>query len=539
MKNIFNSPALYRKYILESNNLIHYNITPYSGKSFICLFLTRFCGVGCPFCFFKSPPNQGSSDIQDSFTDEGVNKFIKFANEANVGYLQISGGGESFLKKKALLRCISEVNADRIILVTSGVWAVNEDVGAAYVRAIASAIEKREKPTRVSIRLSISEGHSIKLNTKPLINLLKIFEEHYRFHPYLTLQLKTFEKDETLWTFLKSLSDYKLEDIGVNVSDDTQVKKVIPWKKRLTFPSGYSVILGISRVFNPGLRPNLNSPHSIEDTINVYDQDLEQSEDDFPAVIFNSDGSRGLDWLVEYNGNVCTWQNRVQDNPLNVYEDDFKTTAHQTFHDPLTLSYIEKGSKYREKIISEVSQKAVTLMKAVSVRDYAGNCLFEDEKVRLYYTIRTLQDYIKDERINQEELEKLPKPLINVLYSKKEDIIKLFKEAQYSIVDQEIKKDPSLIQFRDFLELLKLGHFDISQQQVDKAIAYYNDRAEIDGKISNLNEIAPAFGLEIEKRLTDRVIQIKPMKRLNQPLHPQNSPKFHHKKENQMYASLR
>lgn len=89
------------------------------------------------------------------------------------------------------------------------------------------------------------------------------------------------------------------------------------------------------------------------------------------------------------------------------------------------------------------------------------------------------------------------------------------------------------------MELLKLGHFDISQQQVDKAIAYYNDRAEIDGKISNLNEIAPAFGLEIEKRLTDRVIQIKPMKRLNQPLHPQNSPKFHHKKENQMYASLR
>jgi len=538
MTNVFNTPALYRKQILNLNNLITYDTTPYLGKSFICLFLTRFCGVGCPFCFFKSPPNRGPADIRDSFTDEGVDKFIKFANEANVGYLQISGGGESFLKKKSLLRCVSEVNADRIMLVTSGVWAANEDVGAAYVREIASAIEKRKKPARVSIRLSVSEGHSIKLETKPLVNLLKIFEEHYRSHPHLTLQLKTFENDQTLWTFLKSLGSYKLEDIGVNASDDNLVKKVIPWKKRLIFSSGYSVILGISRVFNPGLRPNLNDPHSIQNTINVYNQDLDQSENDFPSVVFNSDGSKGLDWIVEYNGNVCTWQNRVQDNLLNVYEDDFKTTVHQTFHDPLTISYIEKGSKYRDEIISEVSLKAVTLMKAVSVRDYAGNCLFEDEKVRLYYTIRTLQDYIKGGRVNQKELRKLPIELFNAICSMKEDLIKLFKEATYSIVDQEIKNSSTNpIIFRDFLELLKLGHFNVTEEQITKAIAYYNRIVENHERISDLNQIAPEFGLDVERRLTDRVIQIKPMKRLTETLDAPQLAKARNYKEAQVYAS--
>lgn len=100
MKNVFNSPAVYRRVILEAPNLVRYDTKCYQGKSFICLFLTRFCGVGCPFCFFKSPPNKGISDIRDSFTEEGVDKFIQFANEANVGYLQISGGGESFLKEK-------------------------------------------------------------------------------------------------------------------------------------------------------------------------------------------------------------------------------------------------------------------------------------------------------------------------------------------------------------------------------------------------------------------------------------------------------
>src|SRR3990167_1578605 len=121
MKNIFQTPNKYRKFILDSKNLVSSNGEAYSGKSFICLFLTRFCGVGCPFCFFKSPPNKGTPDIRDSFTEEGVDHFIQFANDANVGYLQISGGGEPFLKKRALLKCISEVNADRIMLVTSGI----------------------------------------------------------------------------------------------------------------------------------------------------------------------------------------------------------------------------------------------------------------------------------------------------------------------------------------------------------------------------------------------------------------------------------
>ncbi|MBA3814336.1 MAG: radical SAM protein [Alphaproteobacteria bacterium] len=485
MKNVFDSPTIYSKTIVETNNLVRYDTNTYRGKSFLCLFLTRFCGVGCPFCFFKSPPNQGASDIRDSFTQEGVDKFIKFANEANVGYLQISGGGESFLKRKALLRCITEVNADRIMLVTSGVWASSEDVGEAYVRDIASALEKREKPARVSIRLSISEGHSIKLANKPLVNLLKIFEENYRSHPYLTLQLKTFEGDKTLWKFLESLDSHKLESIGDNASDDPFVTKVIPWKKKLIFPSGYSVILGISRVFDPGLRPNLNNPQSISNTISVYNQDIDQSENDFPALVLNPDGTKGLDWLVEYNGNVCTWQNRVQDNLLNVYEDDFNTVLQKTFSDPLTLSYIEKGSKRRDEIISEVSPRAVTLMKAVSVRDYAGNCLFEDEKVRLYYTIRTLQDYIEAGRVNLLELNKLPKDLLDVIRSTKEDIITLFKEAHHSIVDQEIKRGPTLIEFRDFLELLKLGHFDVSEAQIARAITYYNERMETDKKISD------------------------------------------------------
>ena len=66
---------------------------------------------------------------------------------------------------------------------------------------------------------------------------------------------------------------------------------------------------------------------------------------------------------MEYNGNVCTWQNRIQDNLLNIYEDSYSDIYNATMTDLLTYSYIDKGSKYREQIINEISSKTTSLMK--------------------------------------------------------------------------------------------------------------------------------------------------------------------------------
>lgn len=97
--NIFENPEYYRKKILKQKNLVKYDISKYNGKSLICVFFTSYCGVGCPFCFFKSPSPNGKENIKAKFNKEGLEKFIEFANNANLGYLQISGGGEPFLEK--------------------------------------------------------------------------------------------------------------------------------------------------------------------------------------------------------------------------------------------------------------------------------------------------------------------------------------------------------------------------------------------------------------------------------------------------------
>ncbi|OGZ82524.1 MAG: hypothetical protein A2312_02785, partial [Candidatus Staskawiczbacteria bacterium RIFOXYB2_FULL_32_9] len=513
IENVFEKPAYFREAILNQKNLIQNNKSDYLGKSMICVFFTSYCGVGCPFCFFKSPYPTKDSDIKNKFNGEGLEKFINFANKANLGYLQISGGGEPFLEKEAILRCVEEVNTERIILVTSGMWAYDKSKAEEYLSEIEESIKKRKTKTRVSIRVSISSSHSIKLKHHPLVNLLQIFEDKYKDNKDFTLQLKIFNGDNTLEDYLKQFfKNYRLEKFGKNKSDDNFMIKVMPWRLKLTLESGYSVIIGCSRVFDPSLRPDLLDRKSIKKTIDVYNKDLKQSQNYNPSIIYNSKGGHGLDWIVEYNGNVCTWQNRVQDNLLNIYEDDYDKVFDETISDLMTLSLIEKGSKYREKIISEVSPKTVTLMKAVSIRDYAGTLLFEDEKIRLYYNLRVLQDYVNENRINKSVLSKLPIAIQDALKLDIKNLKKLYKKSSYSILDQELKKMQDISKFRDFLELVKLGHYEISKINVKKAIDHYNKINHIN-KINNFDDIECEQGQNAEKRFTERFMFIKDFKK--------------------------
>lgn len=104
MKNIFNNPKLYINQINDNIKNLK-KINNINGKSFICVFFTKRCTAGCKFCFFKSN-NKKLDDIQESYemSEYGFEKFLKFVNDSNNGYLLISGGGEPFEKKNMFIK---------------------------------------------------------------------------------------------------------------------------------------------------------------------------------------------------------------------------------------------------------------------------------------------------------------------------------------------------------------------------------------------------------------------------------------------------
>ena len=514
IENVFNYPEMYIDSINKQEDLLKVDKKKYTGKSLVLVMFTSVCDVGCPFCCFKALSSASKKNIKNQFTPEGVDKFIEFANKANVGYLQISGGGEPFLEKEALLKSVEKINADRIVLVTGGLWAYNREKAEKYLEEIENAIKKRKKKARISIRLSVSECHSIKLKHHPLENLINIFESKYRDNKNFTLQIKTFKEDKTLENNLKTMGrKYKIEKLQPNKSDDDKMIKIMPWKSKLILDSGFEIVIGLSRVFYPTFRPNLHSEETIKKMVELYDVDLDKSQNYFPSRAYNSEGGFGLDWLVEYNGNISTWQNSIQDDELNIYEDNYETALNHTLKNLITRAFIDNGSKYREKIVSEISPKTVKLMKANGIRDYASALLFADAKIRLYAYIRILQDYINRGLVNERLIENMPISIQKLLKLPKNAIKKYYLKSNNSILTQELSMQPDKENYKDFLELVKLGHFEMSEQDIQTAVTYHNmffPNKKIDKLEDFVND-----NKNIDFRLRDRLSPMKELKNTN------------------------
>lgn len=534
MINIFDIPTKYRKILLEKEWILPEKRKSYGGKSLVCMFLTSFCVVGCPFCFFKSPlPENGVNEKESknhSFDSACLRSFLEFARRANVGYLQISGGGEPFLKLEYILECVRKVPADRIILVSSGFWAEDKKKAADILdRLYRARIENPQNP-RLSIRVSVSRDHSIRLGDRHVVNLIRLFSDGYSKEERFTLQLKHFEDDPTLDQILdKWFHGYLRQEVRANGTDDEKIIKIMPWKYTISLKSGYSFVVGKARVFFPTLQPDLRKASNHDRGIRVYDIDTDQSQDDYPSIAKNGDGTDGLDWIVEYNGNVCTWQNRIPDNQFNVETDTYEEVYERTMRDLVSYSFIDRGASYRDNIIREISPKTVARMKAVNIRDYAGNLAFYDEKIRLYYNIRVLQDYLRDGILEASQIENLPDELKNAVMLGREELKKLYEEGKRSAADQEMQECHTLTELRDFIHLMELDHFELSEDEKKRMkdhfdrlkgkdrIGLYPNQADTKPYRPSPAEANPPSlsgqkgkpapaDLDVERRLTDRII---------------------------------
>ena len=473
----FSDPKKYRQLILN-DIVVPLSKTPYSGKAFLCVSFTRFCPVGCSFCFFSSSPAGKKKTIADALTEEGIEKFITFSNDANLGYLLVSGGGEPFLEVNHILKVVERVKSDKIVLVTSGNWAKSFSSTQTIVAKIYEALKKRGTPTELIVRLSVDLEHARgRLGLDPAYNLISLFEEKYLNDPDFKLQFHTIFDDPCVSNILTSLSDRisSVEDYKCQ-SDAETVLKVNPAEKIVTFLSGMVLKIGYAKVFHSNIKVDLSDSKVIERNLNVFQWDMSESEEHNPSIVTNLQGGKGLDFWVNFNGNVTTWGNQVPDNIYNIYEDNYQTVVENTFADPISLAYIEKGDIYRDKIINEVNPKAVIRAKATNIRDYTGAIICEEDKTRLYLSVRILQDYVTQGVVTMDQMENWPDSLRNLVLLGKEDLQKKYYASDYSIVDQYIEKEPfNKLEWLDFLELIRLCHYDISKKQIKKAIDYYNE----------------------------------------------------------------
>ena len=152
-------------------------------------------------------------------------------------------------------------------------------------------------------------------------------------------------------------------------------------------------------------------------------------------------------------------------------------------------------------------------MKANGIRDYASSILFADAKIRLYAYIRILQDYIKQGIVNEKLIENMPVSIQKLIKSPKSVIKKYYLKSNTSILAQELSAEPDRDKYKDFLELVKLGHFEMSEQDIQTAVAYYNMFFP-DKKINKIEDFVND-NKNMDFRLRDRLSPMKKLENLN------------------------
>jgi len=507
-KKAFANPQFYRDLILS-----HCKVSAnkdYNGKSFVCVSLTRFCPVGCNFCFFKSAPVYKKPTREDQFTNEDIDNFIYFANNINLGYLLVSGGGEPMLQRKALIKLIKEVDSERIVLVTSANWAQSMHQAEAYIAEIASALEKRRTTTWLTVRISCDLEHNKDIGLGPVLNLIELFIIKYKNYKNFDLQLHSLFDDPSINGLIEILNNkYQVFRSPINderISDGQTVVKIVP-KQEIISVDSYPIRVGYSKVFYSDLKVDLGS--DISKSLHVYQTDLLLSEDGNSSIVENINGNYGLDFWVNYNGNVTTWGNQLPDNLFNVHIDTPEDVITQSLRDPASLSFIEKGAIYRDRIISEVNPIAVTRAKAVNIRDYTGALLFDEARTRLYYSLRALQGYVAEGRIIKEQLNLWPESIRALIACDAQQLKDAYHAAGYTIVEQVISSAFNANYIKDYLELIKLGHYQLSSEKIQKLLNYYNDNVAPANQIYSVKD-AQNQDLHQITRMTEYLTSIKP-----------------------------
>lgn len=498
--NIFDNARLYLDEITSTIRVR--DINRLKGKSFICAFFTKRCRAGCKFCFFKSN-FRGLDDIEESYqmTEFGFNKFIEFVNASNNGYLLLSGGGEPFEKSDYVIRTVKTARTDRIVIVTNGFWAKDYDAAKKMIDELYNALKSRNDLIPITLRLSCDQFHYANLGKDLYKNIIDIFSKYYSHEENLKLKIHTIIGDKTIRTIAKE-NNYMIDnDKVINSSDNDEIFKLMPQKFKLNITEKYSIDVSAAKLFYPTVKPDLTTTIN-KKAIEVFDEDIMISESYNPTRVTNINGEDGLDFWVNYNGNITTWQNEQKTITYNLYVDDYKKIEDESYNNILSYSVIDNGYYYREKIIKEINEKAILRSKLSNMRDLSTSLLLNESKTNLYYAIRVLQDY--KEKINIDDLNPDIRNVVDLL---KEDIIKLYNESEYSIIDEYIEDNSTEIEWRDLFDLIRLGEYDVSDSSLKKGIQFFNTK--FNTCYNNINEIEVEKGSIQNDRIIEKLTRMK------------------------------
>ena len=450
--NPFTRPRELRRAIVS-----HVRLTPeirFDGKGFICALINSRCPVGCAHCMFGSNMQEPRNAF-NTMTPERVSKLMELVADSHTGYLLVSGGGEGFLEPGLMCQIAEESSADLTWMVTSAFWAKSESRASEVLGELHDAHlrgKMRRPDKRVCVRISVDEQHVTRLAADArdplayIVNAIRVFESTYSKEPDFFVQIHSIEGDAALMERLRR----RMSATAVSgASPIHEGAKITESAVKFRLPSGYEFDVTYAKLLLSDTAADLRDRALLRKRIEIWEKDALVNQHGKPGCQLNPDGTVGTNMLVIYDGRVaCGWQSEMPDVPINVDVDSYEQIIEKSLSDPGVLATVERGVAYRFKIIDEVCPKASLRAKAVNIRDYTSPVLFEEDAVKLYYSIRATQDFIGAGRISDDEIDNWPVQLGELARRSPDDLKTLYHTSGYDIVRQFEETEPGFAGFR-------------------------------------------------------------------------------------------
>ena len=242
MKNIFDRPCYYIEQV-KKVRISERKLKKFNSKSMLCAWVTKLCPARCESCFFKSNMyHSGVPDEKYQFSQYGVDRLIKFINDSNNSYLMLSGGGEPMVRKDIVNEIIRRVKSDRIVIVTSAIWAKTYASAEKTIDELYESYISRNDDLVLVLRLSVDSFHYKPLGFDVIDNVIKVFRNKYSKCKNFQLRIHTMQNDPTLEMVAEKIGDCKVvySDIE-SVSDNKEIIKILPKQATLSFNEGYDI----------------------------------------------------------------------------------------------------------------------------------------------------------------------------------------------------------------------------------------------------------------------------------------------------------
>lgn len=481
----FEQPRVYRESIL---NNVH--IEPqgkFTGKNVFYMWLNKTCPVGCDFCFFQSPKGLKKTK-ENEITDEGINKIIKFASEAKLDKFVVSGGGEPMVSLEKVLKIVSDVESNIITVVTSGFWAKNTENVSKILEKLHNNAQKNKKAENVTIRLSLDAGHLEKLskenNLQYVKNIIDWFSSHTDKDSKFKFLIHTMDGDNTVEKLISELDVKNRNDHGDYLKKQTSIE----------LNNGLKFTIEYSQVFDSNVKADLHDQKRMNDNLKIFEDFIKYRRNGNMSIQFHDDKPKGVYFLTLYDGTNMIWGATSPDNESSIYEDDYKNMMEKNYNDVLSLAILEKGSCYIQNIVSEVNPIAVYRSVVMGIRDFYSRLLLEEDSTRLYSSIRVIQEYIKEGRLKNSDIEKFPAKIKTLIFSDIDTLKEACRQSPSTILSQYLEdKNLNNEKLIALYEFINLGHYNMTPEKMVKTVLDSN----IDNSIKN------QFMEEIKKSKSD------------------------------------